>query len=146
MADLKAAELTRPELLRVLDTMGISIPSTSKLPDDALIKRLKQAISASEALSSVAPRPPIPLSQNVKWPVGESAYEAIRRSDIREAMLNRMDMNDTLHKNPFMDVRQTLMSLAIHWDQGLKVAIMQDPKKIKSAINIHVRSIALILR
>ena len=40
--------------------------------------------------------------------------------------------------NAFMDLRQTLMSLAKYWDSDINIAIVQDVKHEKCAINIRV--------
>lgn len=139
---------TRDELIQVLSDMGITIPTTSKLPKDALEKRLKQAINASQTLSAIITRPPIDLSQYSRWPAqgGRSLFDAIRRGDLNETILSTQALFHgladpfPLHKNAFMDVRQTLMGLAKYWDGGQHIAVMQDLNRERCAINIRVRS------
>ncbi|KAI0696335.1 hypothetical protein BC835DRAFT_873182 [Cytidiella melzeri] len=55
-------KFTRRELLGVLSSFGVSIPPTSKLPDERLHKRLRQAINASQAISLINPKPPLSLN------------------------------------------------------------------------------------
>lgn len=139
---------TRAELIEVLSTMGVSIPETSKLPKDALEKRLGHAINSSQSLSSIISRPPISLSQYSKWAArpedSRSVKDAIRRGDMGEAMrsldaqLRGLDDTVPLHTNAFMDVRQTLLHLARNWDNGLDIAVMQDLDKAKCAVNLRV--------
>lgn len=126
--------------------MGVSIPASSKLSTDALEKRLRQAISASQSLSTVISRPPIDLSRYNKWPPKstQKTFDAIRRGNFQEAMMTfearSKGLNGPipLHTNTFMDIRQTLMSLARNWDKGTKWVVMQDLAQEKCGINIRV--------
>lgn len=138
--------MTRAELLKVLDGMDISIPANTKLPNNALEKRLKQAIKASQSMASVISKIPLPLAELPKWPTNSdehTVFRAIRRGDFREATMNiegRLRGEDPfpLRVNPVIDVRQTLMTLAKNWDRGSKFAIMQDIQTETCAINIRV--------
>jgi hypothetical protein len=131
---------TREEILHVLSAFGIDIPANSKLPDGSLQKRLRQAINASQAMSAINPNPPLALDQYPKWPRNSKIlYESIRRGNIDEAVSGVK--STPLYANAFMDVRQTLMSLAVQYEKGIKYAILQDRQKEKCAINIRVCSI-----
>ncbi len=137
-------KFSREELLGVLSSFGISIPPTSKLPDDSLQKRLRQAINASQALSLINPKPPLDLNKYSKWPRNcKGLFTAIRRGNLEEVAMTQMAMREgqdpaPLYVNAFMDVRQTLMSLANNAENGLKHAVMQDLDKEKCAINLRV--------
>lgn len=141
-------KLSREELLSVLSNFGISIPPASKLPKESLQKRLRQAINASQAISLVNPKPPLDLQQYSKWPQGyKGVFDAIRRGNLEEAAMTQLAMRQgqdpaRLYVNAFMDVRQTLMSLANNCETGYKHAVMQDLDQDKCAINLRVRLFA----
>ncbi|KAI0088365.1 hypothetical protein BDY19DRAFT_891159 [Irpex rosettiformis] len=136
--------LSREELLGVLSSFGIAIPPTSKLPVESLQKRLRQAINASQAMPLVNARPPLDPAQYPKWPQGyKGLFDAIRRGNLQEAAMTQLAMREgqdpsPLYVNAFMDVRQTLMSLANNCETGFKHAVMQDLEKEKCAINLRV--------
>ncbi|OBZ76929.1 hypothetical protein A0H81_03056 [Grifola frondosa] len=71
--------------------------------------------------------------------------QAIMRGNLQEVMLNMQlraqggELN--LFKDPFMDLRQTVMSIAKAWDDGQRWCIMQDPAGENSAINLRFLSV-----
>lgn len=137
---------TRQDMLDALASFDVSIPPASKLPDESLQKRLRQAINASQAMPSINPKPPLALNQYSKWPANpKGLYEAIRRGNFEEVVMTQAAIREgrnpvSLYVNAFMDVRQTLMSLAVNYEKGLKHGVMQDPEKEKCAINLRVSS------
>ena len=140
-------KLSREELLSVLSNFGITIPPASKLPKESLQKRLRQAINASQTMSLLNPNPPLDLEQYSKWPQGyKGVFDAIRRGNLEEAAMTQLAMRQgqdpaRLYVNAFMDVRQTLMSLANNCEtSGYKHAVVQDLDQDKCAINLRVRS------
>lgn len=151
MFDLIHPTLNRAELFRILTVMGIVVPSTSRLSNDALESRLEQAINSSQALLSVALTPPVVPAHYVAWPPGGKAFttfNAIRRGNMDDVLLatearkNGIGNPSPLGANPFMDIRQTLMTLARNWDNhGRKfAAVMQDKdeEEQRCAVNIRV--------
>ncbi|KAI0761367.1 hypothetical protein BD413DRAFT_607160 [Trametes elegans] len=142
--------LKRAELLHILSAMGVEIPENSKLSGETLEKRLRSALDASQERD----RFPTPYDVAVlpKWPVARAGeidtsvrplLEAVRRGNMHEAMKNSMANRlgvgnpPELYIDPFMDLRQTVMSLANALDQGLKWAVIQDPEMQQHAINIR---------
>lgn len=133
----------RDELIAALDHMKVTIPPRTKLPDDALDKRLKQALNAAQMSQKYITKSILNVSKLPAWPIGRSVYENIRRGDLNEALTvagARERGNDPfpLYKNGFMDLRQTLMSIAKNWDGGVKIAIVQDINHEKCAVNLRV--------
>ncbi len=137
---------TRQELLKALPAMDVSIPLSTKLSDEALEKRLRQALNASQVSSQLITKSPINIKSLHKWPLGSSLYESVRRGNWQESMANyssRMGGSSNteasaLSGNAFMDLRQTILSLANSWDKGSRVAVMQDEDHEKCAVNIRV--------
>ena len=185
---------TRVEQLRVLQSLGIELPPDTKLSDEAIEKRLRDALNfcqykdhlepfpdlnalppwklgAPEVMQSQIPAPQTSGSKAVaqsaqSTPAGfhSKLMDACQRGNLHEARMNsvRRDTQARLnafreeygidplrgaditvppiHVDPFMDLRQTVLSLANFADQGGKWLLLQDPEMEKYAVNIRVRA------
>lgn len=141
--------LTRKEILAVLSSMGIDLPPATKLSDEALDKRLKQALIAAQLFSHLKITLPLDPTSLSAWPATKdnkpnSVYNAIRRGNLAEAAANyaaKLQGKDGLSElfvNAVMDLRQTLMSLTNTWDNGYRWCVIQDPDSENCAINVRV--------
>lgn len=145
--------LTRTEKLRVLASMGIELPEDTKLVDAVLEKRLVNALDAAQGKDRYPD--PSKLRELPMWPlvktgeINSSArllLDAVKRGNMHEARhwqnsqaaLLGMSASPELFTDPFMDLRQTHMSLANGLDNGFMWRTIQDPDREKSAINIRV--------
>ena len=131
------SHLTRQETLTVLAATGIEFPPATKLPDDALRKRLQQALNGAQSASRVlkgALLDPASLSQ---WS-NSRAHESMGRNNLLEAYQLSQGMEVPLYENPMLDARQTIMALAKAWDDGFKWALIQDQAQ-QAAICVRVR-------
>ncbi|KAJ3542900.1 hypothetical protein NM688_g5923 [Phlebia brevispora] len=134
----------REELISALNYMRVAIPPETKLPDDALHKRLKHALNGSQNAANTIAKPDLDISGLPMWPSGRSVYEAGRRGDLSEGIQIASAKDRAggdpfpLYSNPFMDLRQTVMGISKHWDEGLKSAIVQDLNREKCGINLRV--------
>ncbi|GBE83314.1 hypothetical protein SCP_0503620 [Sparassis crispa] len=134
--------------------MGVDLPPATKLPDDALEKRLKQALNASQCFSSVIPDPPLKPTTIPAWPPfnpkGGNDYSlqaAFTKGNFDEAFANetarifgRQNAVD-LYVNPMIDLRQTLMTIGKLCDEGFKCCVVQDTDSRSCAINIRFLSV-----
>ncbi|KAH9848072.1 hypothetical protein C2E23DRAFT_740226 [Lenzites betulinus] len=139
--------LSRAETLNVLASMGLELPEGTKLVQDVLERRLRAALHAAQESGKISDQSSIQLLS--KWPLpvaGEQnirqrpLLEAVRRGNMDEARQNVMQGSYTgpaLYLNPFMDLRQTIMSLANTLDNGLMWCTIQDPERENHAINIR---------
>ncbi|KAI0672104.1 hypothetical protein C8Q78DRAFT_971565 [Trametes maxima] len=144
--------LARAEVLNVLASMGIDLPKDTKLSDDTLDKRLRSALDAAqekEKLAEILNHPDLP-----RWPLIKSdeldsrarpVLDAIKRGNWSEARNNSLSSllggpstQPDLFTDPFIDLRQTVMSLANVLDNGMSWCIIQDPEKEQHAINIRI--------
>ncbi|THU98789.1 hypothetical protein K435DRAFT_720412 [Dendrothele bispora CBS 962.96] len=129
-----AIELDRESKLGMLASMGAEISPKTRLSDSVIDKRLQTAINLIQNLSSLIPEAPFdPVQLGLqKWTsaptVSGKVYDAVRRSNLTEklAMMERGDDAFPLYQNAFMDVRQTLMTLASNWDKGKGFGVLQD--------------------
>lgn len=139
---------TRQETLALLSSMGVDLPPSTKLPDDALEKRLKRAINCAQSISTALPSVPLQPSAIPAWPHTSgktSLQEAISRINFGEALAIQRARTQgqqnphQLYENPFMDLRQTLLAVARAWDDGVETCILQDAGKFEHSVLIRVR-------
>ena len=148
--------LTREETLYALRSIGIDLPLSTKLPDDSLNKRLRDALDAAQYKSDL----PSSLDLNAlkKWPLavpdafpqhgnpkggkakgssnGRLLLEAVKRGNMMEAVQN-VGVPD-LYVDPFTDLRQTIMGMANFLDNGATTCLIQDRQQQECAINVRV--------
>lgn len=142
------AALSREETLALLSSMGIELPRKTKLPNTELDKRLSKALDSAQYITRVIPTPPLDPTSYASWfrdGTNKPVLEAIRRHNVGEATLieeSQMRGIDNpfspLYTNAFMDVRQTLMSIATACDKGMAPVTVQD-KEQSSGICMRVR-------
>ncbi|OSD02564.1 hypothetical protein PYCCODRAFT_1389695 [Trametes coccinea BRFM310] len=139
--------LTRAEKIKILASMGVDVPENTKVPDDDLEKRLRAALDAAQEKSRFST--PLDIQTLPRWPLitaGEintssrPLLDAVNRGNIQEIMHNiaRGSRKTELYVDPFLDLRQTMLSLAGNvLDRGLDWCTIQDPEKEKSAIHLR---------
>ncbi|KAL0570765.1 hypothetical protein V5O48_011193 [Marasmius crinis-equi] len=126
-------QATREDKLGFLASMGIELPPTTRLPEEAVDKKLKSAIDAAQYLSSVLNEVPVNPASFPLWnksdPKNKPLLTAVRRGNPAEAFAVAAAGGTNPHplfQNAFIDVRQTLMSMGNAVDIGRKEMIMQD--------------------
>ncbi|KAJ8076759.1 hypothetical protein AAF712_000381 [Marasmius tenuissimus] len=125
-------ELTRDEKLGLMHTMGIELPTTTQLPDDALDKKLRNAVDAAQYFNMVVAKSSIDPVTLPAWPVKSSLQEATARGNIGEG-LGRDGILRAKGKSPFpqyegvfLEVRRTVRTIAEGVDQGTKCYLLQN--------------------
>ncbi|KAI0354489.1 hypothetical protein OH77DRAFT_505313 [Trametes cingulata] len=146
--------LTRAEVLKTLACMGVELPANTRLPDDTLEKRLRAALDAAQEKGRFPD--PLDLQSLPAWPLltplggapppggeGRPLLDAVKRGNMQEARETHLarlagaSPHRELYVDPFMDLRQTVMSMANVLDQGIDWCIVQDPAQEAHAINIR---------
>ncbi|KAJ6608522.1 hypothetical protein B0H10DRAFT_1815742 [Mycena sp. CBHHK59/15] len=126
--------------------MGVELPPKTKLPDNELEKRLSKTLDGCQYLTRVVPSLLLNPSAYKPWhmdPTNKPVFTAVRRHNIAEANFiydNRMRGNDDpfpLYASPFMDLRQSIMTIGKNWDEGASTMMLQD-KEQKACICIRV--------
>ncbi|KAH9925057.1 uncharacterized protein BXZ73DRAFT_50096 [Epithele typhae] len=153
--------LSRQETLSILRAMGVVIPETSVLPDDALDKRLKDALHAAQYKDRLPD--PLNLQSLPEWPKPSPALAARRRggdsgrdpTSLTNAMMRgnmhemeqldaakRMDPNaaENLYMNPFICLRMVLTEVVKFCDYGSGWAVV-DEGLMEEFVAIRVVSI-----
>ena len=151
--------LTRAETIKILRAMGGDLPADTKLPDDVLEKRLREAVNASQNKTAFSP---LDIGSLQKWPMataGEldtrarSLFSSVQRSNIDEAQqrmlghggANRVEGEAatpsaglSASSNPFIAVRETVAAVARLLDDGGTWCVVEDENESNS-IGIRVR-------
>ncbi|KAH9925054.1 uncharacterized protein BXZ73DRAFT_50322 [Epithele typhae] len=149
---------TRTELLQVLSSIGVELPKNTKLPDNELSKRLRDALNLAQEKDTLPPT--FDVEKMKKWPLfdqpsskensagarksKQSLLEAMKRSNLGEAFQNALTGNKAqpdLYKDVFTDLRQTVMNVANNLDAGHKAFILHDPKQQQCAVNVRIVSV-----
>ncbi|KAI1792756.1 hypothetical protein LXA43DRAFT_1093398 [Ganoderma leucocontextum] len=110
--------LTKEETLQILSFMGVQIPKDTKLPGEVLDKRLQDALNAVQNRDQLPISAPLDPERGQKWPrppEGESLKKA-RRGEGRRV----------LYEDPFLDLRETMMSIGNTIDRGHRWVAIQD--------------------
>jgi hypothetical protein len=143
----------RQNLLDQLAAIGVTLPKGTKMPDDALEKRLGQALDASQAFSDVitsVPFNPASLSTWSSSTHSQTLLEAVQRANLIEAMRNAASQQmaqasgergvdkPSKVEDTFMEVRQCVMHFAKYWEDGISMFALQDEAQ-DEAIIIRVR-------
>ncbi|KAK0220407.1 hypothetical protein IW262DRAFT_1384355 [Armillaria fumosa] len=136
----------RSQILGLLKSMGVELPPTLKLSNDALEKKLASALSAAQEISTLGKFPIDPSKLPLWKNQPKSAFDAMQRTSMAEAMKNynaqARGLPDpfALYSSAFLDARQTLRHLCRNLEDGMTVNILQD-KDQNEAICIRVLDI-----
>ncbi|KAJ3904158.1 hypothetical protein F5879DRAFT_881122 [Lentinula edodes] len=141
-----AVDITRQEKMNFLHSMGIELLPSTRLPDDAIERKFRGAIDASQSFSKLIQKPPFNPSSFPLWSkknASKSLLDSVKRGNMMEAFANAQARSQgkenawDMYENVFVDIRQTIMSLASGFDKGVISAIAQD-KDYSYAICIRV--------
>lgn len=108
--------LTRRETLDILSCMGVELPRTTRLPDDVLDKRLRDALNHAQHRSGLPPSSLDP-ARLPRWPAGEPLLKVLRRVDLGEALAIEdaeragKAYERELFQDVFWDLGQTMVAI-----------------------------------
>ena len=138
-------DLSDDQLRFVLRSIDVAIPTASKLPRAALLKRLHKCLNLAEEASRYLPKEgPLDVEGLKPWPKGKQVFDSTQRGTLHEAMMatfaegQGLDPN-IVNRNALISARTHVMALANIVDMGIRTAILQ-PKDHhqRSAISIRV--------
>ncbi|KAJ3777401.1 hypothetical protein FB446DRAFT_681134 [Lentinula raphanica] len=145
-------DISREEKVDFLRSMGLDLSPATRLPQDALEKKFRNAIDACQSFATLIPKLPFDPSTLPVWSkqtCKKPLLEVVNRGNIREAyatlqakMQGKFSAWD-LYENVFMDIRQTIMTLGNNIDNGRKTTIIQDQES-KCAICMRVVDVRML--
>ncbi|KAJ7915051.1 hypothetical protein B0H13DRAFT_1711711 [Mycena leptocephala] len=138
--------MNRDLTLELLRCMGVELPPKTKLPDDELDKRLSKTLDGCQYLTRVVPVLPLNPASYKSWHLDKSnkpVFDAVRRQNIGESSfvydkLKEGNLNPfPLYVDPFMDLRQSIMTMGKNWDDEHASMMLAD-KEQTSCIFIRI--------
>ncbi|KAJ3720027.1 hypothetical protein C8R42DRAFT_722692 [Lentinula raphanica] len=144
-------DISREEKLEFLRSMGVDLLPSTRLSQDALEKKFRSAIDASQSFSTLIPEPPFDPSTLSLWSkkTEKPLVDMVRRKNMREifagfqANIQLEGEKSALDRNAFMRIRQMIMTVAHDLDQGRETTLIQD-KESKNAICIRVVEVRML--
>ncbi|KAF9262698.1 hypothetical protein L218DRAFT_867173 [Marasmius fiardii PR-910] len=142
-------EMTRDEKLGFLASMGIELPSTTRLPDDALDKKLHDTMDAAQYFKDAISKTPVDPKSLPLWPLGSAAssgsklWKATVRGNLGEVLgrdgiyRSRSELPFSEYEKTFMALRVIVGELAKGMDEGDSSLLLQD-KEQSSCIFLRV--------
>ena len=119
---MPSQEISRDDLLVLLASMGVSIPKTTKIPNDELNKRLALAFDASQQFTNIITTTPLDLTLYPLWQSDKALYEATQRGNISEMLTQVMSQRRRGSLSPkedtFKELRQSVLGFARLRDMG----------------------------
>lgn len=128
-------EMTRQECLLVLKALQVDPPSNTKLSLDNLQKRLLRAIACTQGELKLPDSDVVDPLKLETWAeaskvTGSSLAEASKTLNIMEAAQNKARREQgkdvPTFEDPFIDLRQTVMALGLHWENGIRFVRIED--------------------
>ena len=136
-------ELTRDEKLGLMHSMGIELPTTTRLPDDAVDKKLRSSVDAAQYFDNVFTKSSVDPATLPPWPSKSPLQKATARGNLGEG-LGRDGIMRVRNESPFpqyegvfLEVRRAVGTIAAGVDQGAKCYLLQDQDQ-SSAISLRV--------
>ncbi|KAJ6531444.1 hypothetical protein DFH09DRAFT_1326597 [Mycena vulgaris] len=138
--------IDRELTIELLRCMSVDLPPKTKLPDAELDKRLSKTLDGCQYLTRVVPTLPLDPASYKSWRLehtNKPVFSAVRRHNVGESsfLYNKLkegvDNPYPLYVDPFMDLRQSIMTMGKNWDDETKTMMIQD-KEQTSCILIRI--------
>ncbi|KAJ7150502.1 hypothetical protein C8R43DRAFT_1005979 [Mycena crocata] len=131
-----ATLINRELAIELLRSMGVELPPKTKLPDMELDARLSKTLDGCQYLARVVPSLTFNPAAFKAWShTNKPVFDTIRRHNFGEASYiydQKVTGNHNpyqLYTNPFMDMRQSLMTMGKHWDENKPKTMLADDGK-----------------
>lgn len=133
----------REDLLAQLTAMDVVLPRGTKMTNEALDKRLGQALDASQTITEVLTSGSLEHAILPPWDFKKDLVDAVQRVNLQEAARNQAAKRDGTiagQGNIFMEVRQCILALATHNKQGRDMFVLEDQEQ-ESGCVMRVRAL-----
>ncbi|KAF4611248.1 hypothetical protein D9613_007243 [Agrocybe pediades] len=139
-------KLTRDGLLAVLHSMDITFPSTTKIQEDDLNKRLSQALDAAQRYRDVIGNSIFDESTGTPWPADKDLMEGTQRGTIWEIARNQIyGASQSENKGTFAEMRQIVMGLAHNYKLGIRNICMTESLGVLEDWGVYVRILNIFI-
>ena len=125
-------DITRDEIIEILGDMDVKLPANTKLPLDALQQRLTHAVELAQAPVKGSEVDPSKLK---KWSSKSSKKKpmidvmgAVTWKEAAMLMAPVHPVNVMEYINAFISLRNAIVEVGVNWDEGSKLAVVEDEK------------------
>ncbi|KAH8798446.1 hypothetical protein DL96DRAFT_1639411 [Flagelloscypha sp. PMI_526] len=146
----KDHEIAREEALALLYFLGVALPPATKLPLDALLRRIRQCLDVAQETKLYVPNSLLNPSSLPLWTThtGDNSVGACTQrfslkdmtQDINDKSFGKRHYKD-IYADPFLGLRKTLYGIAGAVDGGRRHFTIQDPDNKHCAISMRIVSI-----
>ncbi|KAL0570768.1 hypothetical protein V5O48_011196 [Marasmius crinis-equi] len=138
-------DLSRDEKLGLMASMGIELPATNRLPDEAIEKKFRSSVDAAQYFGKVVRNGKLDPAGLAVWSTrsGKTLVEAVARGNLGEGMGRegimrvRGESAFPKYEKAFIELRQGISTIASAMDQGVECAALQDVEH-SSAICLRI--------
>ncbi|VDB84564.1 unnamed protein product [Peniophora sp. CBMAI 1063] len=134
----------RDQLLRLLESLNVALPRTTKLSTTALEKKLTSALDLVQNISLFSDKFPVDPSSLPSWKPEHtgSAYAEMGSMSIKEGILNK---SGELAPTAFGNLRRTVMSITKLFEDGNDCVTLQD-KDQQEVICLRIQGVHSIAK
>lgn len=115
-------DICRDDLLILLASMGVILPTSTKISDEDLSKRLLQALDSAQGISVLVNPTLVNPSIYELWSSDKTLLDATLRGNLLESTRNRMSPGpkgvSSAKEDTFQELRQIIMAFAFNFQEA----------------------------
>lgn len=122
-------EILREDLYFLLGSTGAILPPATKIPDEAIKKRIIQAFDIAQETPLIIGSTPIDTSKLLPWDKSKKIYAATRRGSLMDKLTETMPKKgaQSAKWETFQEMRQTLDCIAFGIDSQARDFLLVGP-------------------
>ncbi|KDR80994.1 hypothetical protein GALMADRAFT_61129 [Galerina marginata CBS 339.88] len=144
-----SSKICREDLLVLLASIGVSLPTNTKISEEDLNKRLTQALDAAQQFRTVIESTPFNPSTFPTWPLEKNLPEATVRLGIMDGVKMKLSHGPKVSadkKDTFKEIRTAVMSFAHGIQAGQREFWLTDQLGKFEGWGIYARVRVVLLR
>jgi hypothetical protein len=139
-------DICRDDLLILLASMGVVLPKSTKIPDEALNKRLSQALDAAQQISVLINPTLVNPSIYELWSSDKTLFDATQRGNMLESFGNWISPGpkgvSSAKEDTFKELRQIIMAFAFTLEAKHRHFCLMDNSAPDWGVYVRVRYLA----
>ena len=139
-------DICRDDLLILLASMGVVLPKSTKIPDEALNKRVSQALDAAQQISVLINPTLVNPSIYELWSLDKTLLDATQRGNMLESFRNRISPGtkgvSSAKEDTFKELRQIIMAFAFTLEANHCRFCLMDTSAPDWGVYVRVRHLA----
>lgn len=139
---MSTPSIPREDLIILLASFGVTLPLSTKIPDDELHKRLAHTLDAAQQFTALAFAVPLFPSEYPLWPINKPLTKASLRGSkiehVKAVTSHKTLTMSTAKEDTFVEVRMDIRNWGKQFECGMRHHILIDNIETWS-LYIHVR-------